>query len=165
MNRNGANIGNLTKVIYDNTNGVDREYQALVLQSGYRFRSDLTVGAHYTVQLKNNGNANGEAANQPGTTSVFGDYPEIIGPALNRYLPEGRLADFQRHKLRVYGTYTQKMGRFGSIDLSPLWRVDSGRVFSYTAASGAADGDRTGAESGLSGQQHQHQHRLHVVLR
>jgi hypothetical protein len=135
VNQNGANIGNLTKVIYDNTNGVDREYQALVLQGGYRFRSDLTFGTNYTVQLKNNGNANGEAANQPGTVSAFGDYPEMIAPALDRYLPEGRLADFQRSKLRVYGTYTQKMGRFGSIDFSPLWRVDSGRVFSYTASS------------------------------
>jgi hypothetical protein len=92
VNRNGANIGDLTKVIYDNNNGIDREYQALVLQSGYRFRSDLTVGAHWTVQFKNNGNADGEAANQPGNTSVLGDYPEILGPALDRYLPEGRLA-------------------------------------------------------------------------
>ena len=135
VNQNGANIGNLTKVIYDNTNGVDREYQALVLQSGYRLRRSVTVAAHYTVQLKNSGNANEEAANQPGNTTPYGDYPEIIGQALNRYLPEGRLADFQRHKLRVYGTYTQQMGRFGSLDLSPIWRLDSGRVFSYVAAS------------------------------
>ena len=135
VNRNGANIGNLTKVIYDNTNGVDRQYQALVLQSGYRFSSILNVGAHYTVQLKNEGNSNVEAANQPGVSSVFGDYPEILGPALDRYLPEGRLGDYQQHKMRVYGTYTQKMGRFGAIDLSPIWRVDSGQTFSYSAAS------------------------------
>jgi outer membrane receptor protein involved in Fe transport len=135
VNRNGANIGNLSRVVIGNTNGVDREYQALVLQSGYRFRSFMNIGAHYTVQLKNEGNSNVEAANQPGISSVFGDYPEILGPALDRYLPEGRLADYQKHKLRVYGTYTQKMGRFGSVDLSPIWRVDSGQVFSYSAAS------------------------------
>jgi hypothetical protein len=134
VNRNGANIGNLTKVVYDNTDGIDREYQALVFQSGYRFNTSMNIGANYTVQLKNEGNSNVEAANQPGIPSVFGDYPEILGPALDRYLPEGRLADFQRHKLRVYGTYTQQMGRFGSIDVSPLWRVDSGQVFSYFAA-------------------------------
>jgi hypothetical protein len=135
VNRNGANVGNLTKVIYDNTDGITREYQALVLQSGYRVASNMTFGAHITVQLKNDGNSNVEAANQPGVTSVYGDYPEILGPALDRYLPSGKLADFQRSKLRVYGTYTQKMGRFGSLDLSPIWRVDSGRVFSYSAAS------------------------------
>jgi hypothetical protein len=66
---------------------------------------------------------------------VYGDYPEIIGPALNRYLPSGPLADYQRHKLRVYGTYTQRMGKFGAIDFSPIWRVDSAQTFSYSAAS------------------------------
>jgi len=135
VNRNGANIGLVNKVIYDNTNGVDREYQAVVIQTGYRFRDNMNFGAHYTVQLKNNGNSNVEAANQPGISSVYGDYPEILGPALDRYLPEGRLADYQKHKLRVYGTYTQKMGRFGAIDVSPIWRVDSGLTFSYSAAS------------------------------
>ena len=128
VNRNGANIGNLSRVVIGNTNGVDREYQALVVQSGYRFRSNLNLGAHYTVQLKNEGNSNVEAANQPGISSVFGDYPEILGPALDRYLPEGRLADYQKHKVRLYGTYSQKMGRFGIVDLSPIWRVDSGQV-------------------------------------
>ena len=140
VNRNGANIGNLTKVLYDNasndpSNGVFRDYQALVFQSSYRYRSDVTIGGHYTLQIRNNGNANAEAANQPGTPSVFGDFPEIIGPALDRYLPSGRLADFQRHKLRLYGTYSRDMGRFGTVDISPLWRVDSGQVFSYSAAS------------------------------
>jgi hypothetical protein len=134
VNRNGANIGNLSKSIYDNTDGVHREYQALILQSGSRYRNNMTFGAHYTLQLKNDGNANVEAANQPGIVSVFGDYPEILGPALDRYLPDGRLADYQKHKVRVYGTYTQKMGHFGSLDLSPVWRVDSGTTFSYSAA-------------------------------
>jgi hypothetical protein len=134
VNRNGANIGNLTRVIVDNTAGVHREYQAVVLQTGYRLRARAVFGAHYTVQLKNEGNSNAEAINQPGLTSVFGDYPEILGPALDRYLPSGRLADYQMHKFRMYGTYTQGIGRFGSIDVSPLWRVDSGAVFNYSAA-------------------------------
>lgn len=134
VNRNGANVGNLSRVVISNTNGVDREYQALVIQSGYRFRRSMNIGAHYTVQLKNEGNSNVEAANQPGVSSVFGDYPEILGPALDRYLPEGRLADYQKHKVRVYGTYSQTMGRFGIVDLSPIWRIDSGQVFSYSAA-------------------------------
>ncbi|MCU1386265.1 MAG: hypothetical protein JWL71_4962 [Acidobacteria bacterium] len=135
VNRNGANIGNLTKVIYDNNSGIDRQYQAIVLQSAYRFSSIASIGAHYTVQLKNDGNSNAEAANQPGLSSPLGDYPEIIGPALDRYLPEGRLADYQKHKVRVYGTYTQRLGRFGAVDLSPIWRLDSAQVFSYIAAS------------------------------
>jgi hypothetical protein len=134
VNRNGANVGNLTKVIYDNTNGVQREYQALVVQSTYRFRGDLSIGGHYTLQIKNEGNSNAEAANQPGNPSTYGDFPEILGPALDRYLPSGRLADYQRHKLRLYGTYSQDLGRFGGIDVSPIWRVDSGQVYSSSIA-------------------------------
>src|SRR4051812_48521741 len=61
VNRNGANIGDLSRVVYDNTDGVTREYQAIVLQSGYRFRANASFGAHYTVQLKNEGNSNVEA--------------------------------------------------------------------------------------------------------
>jgi hypothetical protein len=134
VNRNGVNVGTLSKTIYNNTDGINREYQAVVVQSGYRFRDTINVGAHYTVQLKNEGNSNAEAINQPGLVSLFADYPEIYGPALDRYLPQGRLADYQKHKVRVYGTYTQRLGRFGALDLSPVWRVDSGQVFSYTAA-------------------------------
>src|SRR5262249_48081980 len=66
--------------------------------------------------------------------SVYDDYPEIIGPALDRYLPDGKLVDFERNKFRMYGTYSHKMGRFGSVDVSPIWRVDSGQTFSYSAA-------------------------------
>ena len=49
-------------------------------------------------------------------------------------MPEGRLDNFQRHKLRVYGTYAQGLGRFGSVDVAPLWRVNSGGVYSLTAS-------------------------------
>jgi hypothetical protein len=122
-------------VIFSNTDDIHRDYQALLLQSSYRLRSNVSFGAHYTLQIRNQGNANAEAANQPGITSILGDYPEITGPSLSQYLPDGRLADYQRHKLRVYGTYTQSIGRFGSVDVSPLWRVNSGQVFSYIARS------------------------------
>ena len=85
--------------------------------------------------LFRSGNFDAEAANQPGNVSLFGDYPEILGPAIDRYLPFGRLADYQRHKLRVYGTYTvgSSSGRFGAVDLSPIWRVNSGQVYSLFA--------------------------------
>jgi hypothetical protein len=93
----------------------------------------LMLGAHYTMQIKDNGNFAGEAAGQPGIQSPYGDFSEILGPALDRLMPEGRLDSFQRHKLRVFGVYSQPFGRFGSLDLSPIWRVNSGRVYSLTA--------------------------------
>ncbi len=136
VNRNGANIGDLTKVLYDNASadGINRDYQALVFQSSYRMRRNIRLNGDYTLQLKNNGNFDGEAANQPGIPSVYGDYPEIKGPSLDRYLPEGRLADYQRHKLRIYGSYTVGGdGPLCSLDISPIWRVNSGQVFSIFA--------------------------------
>jgi len=98
-------------------------------------RSGLTVNGHYTLQLRNHGNFAGEAANQPGIPSVYGNYPEVLGPALDRLVPEGRLDNYQRHKVRLFATYARSLGRFGSIDVAPLWRVNSGAVYSLTVSS------------------------------
>ena len=126
-------VGPATNRVYDNVEGLDRGYQALIVQSGYRVRDNLRVDGHYTAQLKNDGNFPGEAANRPGIPSFYGDYPEIFGPALDRLMPEGRFDNFQRHKIRVATMYNQSLGRFGSVDLAPIWRVNSGGVYSLTA--------------------------------
>jgi hypothetical protein len=91
------------------------------------------VGGHHTLQLRNHGNFAGEALNQPGLASPFGDYPEVLGPALDRLMPEGRLDGFQRHKLRVFGSFIQSFDRRGTLELSPIWRVNSGGVYSLTS--------------------------------
>jgi hypothetical protein len=130
--RNGVNFGTFNNVVYSNTDG-KREYQGVVFQSNYRLRDTVFLGGSYTVQIKNEGNIAGEAANQPGVASLIADFPEILGPSLDRLQPDGRLYDYQRHKLRLYGIYTQQMGRFGSVDLAPVWRVNSGQVYSLAA--------------------------------
>ena len=127
-------VGTLTNKVYGNSDDLYRDYQAAIFESSYRVRSGLSVNGHYTLQLRNHGNFAGEAASQPGIPSVYGNYPEIYGPALDRLMPEGRLDNFQRHKLRVYATYMQGLGRFGSLDVAPLWRVNSGGVYSLTAS-------------------------------
>jgi hypothetical protein len=127
-------VGALTNRVYDNTDQLHRDYQALILQAGYRARRNLTINGHYTLELQNEGNYSGEASNQPGIPSVYGNFPEIFGPALDRLAPSGRLDNYQQHKLRVYGVYSQGLGRFGSVDLAPMWRVNSGGVYSLTSA-------------------------------
>jgi hypothetical protein len=127
-------VGRLTNRVYDNTDDLYRDYQAAIFESSYRPWSRLSVNGHYTLQLHNHGNFAGEAASQPGIPSVYGNYPEVLGVALDRLMPEGRLDNFQRHKLRVYATYNQGLGRFGSIDVAPLWRVNSGGVYSLTSS-------------------------------
>jgi hypothetical protein len=53
--------------VYRNTDEARREYQAMVLQSRYRLTDSWSVNGHYTVQLKNDGNYEGEGTNTPAT--------------------------------------------------------------------------------------------------
>jgi hypothetical protein len=127
-------VGRLTNRVFANSEVPRRSYSALLLQMQYRLGARITAGGHYTMQIRNHGNFAGESAGVPGGSSIYGDFPEIYGPALDRLMPEGPLDSFQRHKLRMYGTYTQPMGRFGSLDLAPIWRVNSGLAYSLTAS-------------------------------
>ena len=117
-----------TNRIYQNTNLAHREYDALVFQSRYRI-NNWSVNGHYTVQLKNDGNYEGEGSSTPGSTvfsnspSIIGNYPEAFNEARN--YPDGRLQAFQcRAYLELCITWG--MGLAGDMSISGLWRVDSG---------------------------------------
>ena len=127
---NGIDAGTVSNVVYRNSDEAWREYQAVVLQSRYRFFEKLTLNGNYTVQLKNEGNYEGEGTNTPGSTSIIGDYPEALSE--DRHYPVGRLQNFQRHKLRAWAIYDMNFGRGGSMSVSGLVRVDSG--LAYTLA-------------------------------
>ena len=128
---NGISAGRFTNRAYRNTDIAHREYQGMVFQSRYRLTNNWMVNGHYTLQLKNDGNYEGEQTNQPAYVGIIGDYPEAFSAARN--YPEGRLQDFQRSRLRAWTIYTFNMGRVGDLSLSGLWRVDSGRVYSLVA--------------------------------
>jgi outer membrane receptor protein involved in Fe transport len=121
----------LDRTVYRNTDVPKREYQALQLQTSYRITRRWSVAGHYTYQIENDGTFEGENPNQPAITSDFGDYPEILVPERN--FPDGRLNDFQRHKVRAWTTYDQGLGRLGSVNLGILWRYDSALTYSLTA--------------------------------
>jgi hypothetical protein len=131
ITRNGLS-GVFDNSVYRNTDLAERRYQGLELQSSYRPRPNVTVNAQWTVQLENDGNFEGESANNPAAPSWIGDYPEII--SATRSFPNGRLDDFQRHKVRVWAAYGLDLQRFGRIDIAPLYRLGSGRTYSLTAA-------------------------------
>src|SRR5262249_49627016 len=116
--------------VYQNTSLAHREYQGMVFQASHRFSNRWTMNGHYTVQFKNDGNYEGEARNEPGKTSLIGDYPEAFNA--QRYFPDGRLQDFQRHRLRIWSVYNVPMNQYGDLSISGLWRVDSARVYSLT---------------------------------
>jgi hypothetical protein len=131
--RNGINFGTFDKTFWRNSDEPVRDYQALVFQGNYRLRSLWTVDAHWTVQLENDGNFEGEAANQPGNPSVIGDYPEVYGGDWDTQNPLGHLNDFQRHKVRAWTTYGLTLGRFGSLDSSLSYRFNSAQSYSLFA--------------------------------
>ena len=94
---------------------------------------DLLLNGSWTIQLRNEGNFDGENTNQPGVSSVYGDWPEVT-PA-NRFYPWGRLDDYQKHRLRVWGIYTLGMGAFGDLDIGGFWRYDSAENYSLASSS------------------------------
>ena len=132
ISRNGINLGAFDNAVYRNTDLPKRDYQALQFESVYRPMSTLSLNGHWTVQLENDGTFEGEAANNPAQPSLIGDYPEIY--VASRSFPDGRLDDFQRHKVRMWANYSLALGRFGVVDVAPLYRVNSGRTYSLVAA-------------------------------
>jgi hypothetical protein len=133
VRQSGATFGTFDNIYYRNSDAAVRRYQGVELVGHYQLRSNWTAAAQWTVQLKNEGNYEGEAANAPGSPSVLGDYPEILDAARN--FPIGRLDDFQRHKVRVWSTYMVNAGRFGSLDITPMWRYNSALTYSLAANS------------------------------
>jgi hypothetical protein len=128
---NGVSAGRFTNVIIGNNDLARRDYQGLVFQSRYRITNPWTVNGSWTIQLKNDGNYEGENTNQPAKSSLIGDYPEAI--TATRNFPDGRLQDFQRHRIRLWTIYNWNMSRAGAISLAGMLRVDSARVYSLGA--------------------------------
>lgn len=142
---NGVDAGPATNILYTNSDVAFRVYDALTFQSRYRITDRWSVNGNYTLQLRNDGNFEGEGSNQPASRSAIGDYPEAL-PA-NRYYPAGHLFDFERHRLRAWTVYDVHMGGGGDISLSGLWRVDSGRTFSYLTRNTGPTATQAGIEA------------------
>ena len=122
------NLGTVPTIHYGNSDIPRREFQAMIFQSRFRPFDRLSVNGHYTLQIRNHGNYEGEFTNLPGNTSIIGDYQEALSE--ERHYPFGRLQSYQRHKLRTWLIYTMDLGPVGDLGLSGLWRVDSGGVYS-----------------------------------
>ena len=129
VTQNGTTFGTFDNIYYRNSDDAVRNYQGLEMSSHYD-RAKWSAAAQWTIQIKNEGNYEGEAANQPGIGTAIGDYPELL---VARDYPMGNLDDFQRHKVRAWMTYHQGLGRFGSVDVTPLWRYNSALTYSLAA--------------------------------
>jgi hypothetical protein len=125
----GATVGTLDNILWANSDIPTRQYQALQFMGQQRLARQLMLNGHWTVQLKNDGNFEGEAPSPTG--SFLGDYPEMLVPARNA--PEGRLDDFQRSKLRVWADYNLGLGAYGSLTVASIYRYNSAKTYSLAA--------------------------------
>jgi hypothetical protein len=130
--KDGINFGTFDNAVYRNTDVPRRDYQALQFESAYHPSSTMSLSGQWTVQLQNDGTFEGESSSGPAQPSLIGDYPEIYVPGRN--FPDGRLDDFQRNKVRLWANYHLGLGRFGGLDLAPLYRYNSGRTYSLVAS-------------------------------
>lgn len=128
----GRSFGFFDNQRFRNSDEPIRRYKALQFQTRYRVNPRLSLNGHWTVQLENEGNFEGEAANQPAISSLLGDFPEVFRAARN--FPIGRLNDFQRHKVRAWAIYTVPFGQFGDPTVALLYRYNSPLTFSLSAA-------------------------------
>jgi hypothetical protein len=100
--QNGTDFGTFTNIQFRNSNVPKRDYQGMVFQADYRPTPNWQIAGNYTLQLENDGTFAGEAQNQPGISSPYGDFPVDGVPSIyTRGYPDGHLYDFQRSKLRA----------------------------------------------------------------
>jgi outer membrane receptor protein involved in Fe transport len=117
--------------LVENTNLTRRRYRALSAQGNYRTANGLELGASYTLsRLK--GNINGENIGSGPIPSDVLAYPEYFDMAWS--FPEGDLEADQRHKLRVWSTYTLPLGGRHSLSLGAIQMVQSGMPYGAVGA-------------------------------
>jgi hypothetical protein len=107
----------------------------------------LSINGHWTLQLKNDGNFEGETPSPTG--SVFGDYPEMLSVA--RSAPEGHLDDFQHSKVRLWADYQANLGRYGSFTLAPIYRYNSAKTYSLVLNGQPLSAVQAGRNPGYAG--------------
>jgi carboxypeptidase family protein len=146
---NGRNFGTFDNVLIQNTDDLNRrEYQALSIESNYRLTGSWSAGASWTYQIKNDGNFEGEAANQPGNYSIIHDRPEFY--SAERHFPFGRTDDYQKDKVRLFSVYNLGLGRAGTVSLGGIYRFDSGGFYSLTATNVAVTAQQTARNPGYA---------------
>jgi hypothetical protein len=111
----------------NNTNSVSRNYTGLHTSLAYR-QGGFNGGINWTWS-HTLGNINGEAANTGPAPIVTETYPEFKDPSWNN--PYGSLATDQRHRVRLFGSYTLPFipQRLGSLNLSGVHSIDTGVAY------------------------------------
>jgi outer membrane receptor protein involved in Fe transport len=113
--------------LIENTNDLTRQYRALNALATYRVGADINAGMSYTLS-RLWGDFNGETIGSgPISSSAFA-YPEFSDPSWSR--PEGDLSSDQRHRARIWGTWTLPWARdFANMVLGATQIIESGTPY------------------------------------
>jgi outer membrane receptor for ferrienterochelin and colicin len=144
----GVDYGLYDNHIYRNSDGPQRKYEALEFQGRYNVSAKVQTQLNYTYMIRFFGNFEGEASNQPGISSIYGDYPEIV--ALSRQDPTGNLSGFERHKLRWITNINIPAKKFGMFSLGTIFNFDSGAPYSLSVANFPYSAIQLGHDPGYS---------------
>ena len=111
--------------LIENTNLLERQYAGLNVAGSWRSAS-VILGGGYTLS-RTWGNVDGEnTASGPVTVGPL-LYPEYIDLAWNE--ADGDLATDQRHKARIYATWSKSMAGWGSVTVGGIQSMNSGTPF------------------------------------
>jgi hypothetical protein len=127
----GVDYGAFDNRYFANSDVPRRRYEALLFQAGYTGIQDLFLQANYTYMLKSEGTYEGDGSCTPACfASPYGNYPEVL--PLNRVDPYGNLSGYQKHKLRLLGTYAIR-SKIGTFTPGLIYSYDSGQPYNITS--------------------------------
>ncbi len=122
MTNASGQVFDLTLV--ENTNLVERQYKAFMIQGTQRLGSRVDLGGNYTLS-RAWGNFDGETSAAGPISSRLPSYPEYYQGSW--FSPEGDLSIDQRHRIRLWGTYEVPMRNLaGSLNVALLHQYGSG---------------------------------------
>ncbi len=117
--------------LIQNSNVVTRQYRGLSTQASYRAGTSLNTGISYTLS-RLWGNFNGENVGSGPLTGGVLEYPEYHDPAWSA--PEGDLAGDQRHRARIWATYSLPWTqRVANVSLGVVQTLESGTPYGASA--------------------------------
>ena len=116
----------------ENTDRTERKYIGLTTQGSYDVGPQLSVGGNYTLSHAT-GDLEGETVNGGPSGALVNNYPEYRVQSWN--YPEGDLLIDQRHRARMWATYSVPMGSTaGAIMIGLLQQLGSGVPYAAIGA-------------------------------
>jgi hypothetical protein len=116
--------------VINSDKGLEHTYDALMLQSTYRFTDAINGGFNYTLS-RNYGNAAQENYGSGPILDASQEYPEYFQMSWLR--PKGLMQSDQEHRLRVYGSWDVLNTKYNRLSAGFIQSFYSGGPYGFTA--------------------------------